>query len=277
METMTSTPENPRIIALFDVDGTLTIPRGEVTPEMMAFMKDLSKKITVGIVGGSDLPKQEEQLGDGIAKVFPYNFSQNGLVAYKNGELLEVQTISKHLGEDNIKRIVNWVMKYLAEVDLPVKRGTFIEFRSGMFNISPIGRNCSREERNDYEKFDLEHNIRKNMVEAMKKEFSDLDLTYSIGGQISFDCFPTGWDKTYCLNFIDAADFDEIRKYLHVDDSCEGTREKYLNFILFPVDFFGDKTFVGGNDYEIFTHERTIGHTVTSPDDTKAQCTKLFM
>ena len=49
------------------------------------------------------------------------------------------------------------------------------------------------------------------------------------------------------------------------------------NFILFPVDFFGDKTFVGGNDYEIFTHERTIGHTVFSPDDTKAQCTKLFM
>ena len=47
-----STPEKPRIIALFDVDGTLTIPRGEVTPEMMAFMKDLSKKITVGIVGG---------------------------------------------------------------------------------------------------------------------------------------------------------------------------------------------------------------------------------
>ena len=118
---MDSTPENPRIIALFDVDGTLTIPRGEVTTEMMTFMKDLSKKITVGIVGGSDLPKQEEQLGEGIAKVFPYNFSQNGLVAYKNGELQEIQTISKFLGEDNIKRIVNWTLKYLADVDIPVK------------------------------------------------------------------------------------------------------------------------------------------------------------
>ena len=32
-------------------------------------------------------------------------------------------------------------------------------------------------------------------------------------------------------------------------------------------DLLGDKTFEGGNDYEIFTHERTIGHTVTSPDD----------
>ena len=157
-------PSNPRILALFDVDGTLTIPRGVITPEMMTFMKALGEKITVGIVGGSDLPKQEEQLGDGIVNLFPYNFSQNGLVAYKDGNILEVQTISKFLGEDNVKRIVNWTMKYLADVDIPVKRGTFFEFRSGMFNISPIGRNCSREERNDYEKFDLEHKIRENMV-----------------------------------------------------------------------------------------------------------------
>jgi phosphomannomutase len=122
-----STPKNPRIIALFDVDGTLTLPRGEVTEDMMAFMKDLSTKITVGIVGGSDLPKQEEQLGVGIAKVFPYNFSQNGLVAYKDGELQEVQTIAKHLGEDNVKRISNWVLKYLADVDIPVKVCTSLE------------------------------------------------------------------------------------------------------------------------------------------------------
>ena len=245
-------PSNPRILALFDVDGTLTIPRGTITPDMMSFMKSLGEKVTIGIVGGSDLPKQEEQLGEGIVNVFPYNFSQNGLVAYKDGKVLEVQTISKFLGEDNLKRVVNWTLKYLANLEIPIKRGTFIEFRSGMLNISPIGRNCSREERNEYEIFDLQHKIRENMVAAMQKEFEDLNLTFSIGGQISFDVFPTGWDKTYCLNFIDKADFDEIH-------------------------FFGDKTFKGGNDYEIFTHERTIGHTVTSPEDTKEQCTKLFM
>ena len=121
-----------------------------------------------------------------------------------------------------------------------------------MMNISPIGRNCSREERNDYEVFDLANNIRTNMVEAMRKEFSDLNLTYSIGGQISFDVFPYGWDKTYCLQFLAESDFDEVH-------------------------FFGDKTFEGGNDFEIFSHERTIGHTVTSPEDTMEQCTKLFL
>ena len=50
---MSGVPEKPRILALFDVDGTLTIPRGEITPDMMSFMKDLNKKITVGIVGGT--------------------------------------------------------------------------------------------------------------------------------------------------------------------------------------------------------------------------------
>ena len=38
-----------------------------------------------------------------------------------------------------------------------------------MLNISPIGRNCSREERNDYEKFDLANDIRKNMVKLMEE------------------------------------------------------------------------------------------------------------
>ena len=75
--------------------------------------------------------------------------------------------------------------------------GTFIEFRNGMLNISPIGRNCSREERNEFEKYDATANVRKTMVALMEKEFADLGLKFSIGGQISFDCFPIGWDKTY--------------------------------------------------------------------------------
>ena len=33
----------------------------------------------------------------------------------------------------------------------------------------------------------------------------------------------------------------------------------------------------GGNDYEIFSSPKTIGHTVTSPMDTIKQCTELFI
>jgi len=34
------------------------------------------------------------------------------------------------------------------------RSGTFVEFRNGMLNVSPIGRNCSQEERDEFEKFD---------------------------------------------------------------------------------------------------------------------------
>ena len=37
------------------------------------------------------------------------------------------------------------------------------------------------------------------------------------------------------------------------------------------------QTYKGGNDYEIFEDERTIGHTVTSPDDTLQQLEELFL
>ena len=52
-----------------------------------------------------------------------------------------------------------------------------------------------------------------------------MNLIYSIGGQISFDVFPSGWDKTYCLKYL--KEYDEIY-------------------------FFGDKTWKGGNDYELY-------------------------
>jgi hypothetical protein len=47
-----------------------------------------------------------------------------------------------------------------ADIDIPVKRGTFIEFRAGMLNVSPVGRNCSQEERDAFEKYDLANGIR---------------------------------------------------------------------------------------------------------------------
>lgn len=57
-------PKNPRIIALFDVDGTLTAARKTATPEMLTRLKKLRESITIGVVGGSDLVKQREQLGE---------------------------------------------------------------------------------------------------------------------------------------------------------------------------------------------------------------------
>jgi len=87
-------------------------------------------------------------------------FAENGLDAYKAGAELARQSLKKFLGEDRLKKFINFVLHYVADLDIPIKRGTFIEFRNGMLNVSPIGRNCSQEERDAFEKFDLQAGIR---------------------------------------------------------------------------------------------------------------------
>lgn len=79
---------------------------------------------------------------------------------------------------------------HCADLDIPVKRGTFIEFRNGMLNVSPIGRNCSQAERDEFERYDNGAGVRKAFVAALRQRFTDMDLEFSIGGQISFDVFP---------------------------------------------------------------------------------------
>lgn len=63
-----------------------------------------------------------------------------------------------------------------------------------------------------------EHKVREKFIAALRTEFLDFNLVYSIGGQISFDVFPEGWDKRFCLTQVTADGFEKIY-------------------------FFGDKTF----------------------------------
>ncbi|XP_022188410.2 phosphomannomutase [Nilaparvata lugens] len=239
-----------KTVCLFDVDGTLTAPRQVITEDMKNNIVSLKKYCTVAVVGGSDMDKICEQLGGKeVLNALDYVFAENGLHAISRGEDLAIQSIQKHLGEEKLQKFINYCLHYMSELQIPVKRGTFIEFRKGMLNISPIGRNCSRQERNDFEIYDREHRIRQTFIDNLQKTFPDFNLKYSIGGQISFDVFPIGWDKTYCLQFLNS--FEDIH-------------------------FFGDKTDIGGNDYEIFIHSKTIGHSVTCPDDTVAHLKKLF-
>jgi phosphomannomutase len=240
----------PRTIALFDIDGTLTPARLSASPEMQTFLQDLRKYVRVGVVGGSDFVKQKEQLGDNVLQLVDYSFSENGLVAYKGETLLAETSITSVLSEGQVQSFVDWNMNYIKELDIPVKTSTFVEVRTGMFNISPIGRDCTYDQRLEFLELDKKEQIRKTMCEAAQEQFPHLPLQYAIGGQISFDVFPTGWTKVYCLRYLEN-DFDAIH-------------------------FFGDMTMPGGNDADIFNDRRVIGHTVKDPEDTMRQCREIF-
>ncbi|XP_057342319.1 phosphomannomutase 1 isoform X1 [Manis pentadactyla] len=278
-----------RVLCLFDVDGTLTPARQKIDPEVAAFLQKLRSRVQIGVVGGSDYSKIAEQLGEGdeVTEKFDYVFAENGTVQYKHGRLLSKQTIQNHLGEELLQDLINFCLRYMALLRLPKKRGTFIEFRNGMLNISPIGRSCTLEERIEFSELDKiccriprscpevgagdswalpnlpvqttahrrcstnKEKIREKFVEALKTEFSGKGLRFSRGGMISFDIFPEGWDKRYCLDSLDQDSFDTIH-------------------------FFGNETSPGGNDFEIYADPRTVGHSVISPQDTVQRCREIF-
>ncbi|CAO1411083.1 unnamed protein product [Diamesa hyperborea] len=241
------------ILLLFDIDGTLTNPREEIDDDFEEFLyTHVKPRATIGLITGANIEKIYEQLkGKKFLDEFDYVFPENGIVHMEHGTVKGKSSFNEKLGEDTLQRFINFVLRYIADLELPYKRGTFIEFRNGMMNICPVGRQCSVEERKEFHHYDVKHQIRVKMIETLKKEFKGIDLMYSIGGQISFDVFPIGWDKSFCLSHIDTTKFKEIH-------------------------FFGDQCMEGGNDYEIFNHPLTIGHKVDNYNETREILTNMF-
>ena len=245
---------NKKDLILFDIDGTLTESRKIIEKDMINTLHKLYQKkdfLDIGFVGGSDLSKQIEQLGEENFGLFKWRFSENGLMSYKDNELIHKKSIIDELGEEKYKKLINICLLVLSETNIPVKRGNFIELRNGMINISPIGRSCSQKERDEFYELDKVKKIRENVINKIKELFLEDILTFSIGGQISIDIFPIGWDKTYCLQFVD------------------NLYEK--------IYFFGDKTEIGGNDYEIYSHSRVISNSVNSYKDTINFLENIFL
>ena len=273
--------EHGRTLVLFDVDGTLAVPAQPADSEMIATLAALRERYAIGIVGAGDFEKQEGQLGGaGLRGRLDFVFSENGVHAFRGARMLHCKSLADQLGaarwSEFQARLDSILVSCRAEAQQLLDRalaegggadatatadlgarGTFLEKRMCTVNVCVIGRTpaLSKGARAAFDRVDREAGLRARVLARLVHEFgpaTPFRLTFSIGGQIGIDCAPCGWDKTFCLQFVDAAEFDTIH-------------------------FFGDKTAPGGGDHELYEHPRTVGHTVTSPEDTIAQLKRLFL
>ena len=227
---------------LFDVDGTLTPPRGKAdTSFTMQFVTWMSGK-KVYLVSGSDMKKIKEQLPNSIlsrcAGIFPsmanefYDCSRDSYV-YKNKW-------------DVPAKLLNILNDFLLETNYDTKTGNHIEHRSGMLNFSIVGRNADKPERQRYFDWDKTNKERAAISSFIRSQFPDIDV--SIGGQISIDINPRGNDKSQASQWIRENNKDA------------------------EIIFFGDKCYAGGNDYEICEDIRKnrdgLYWPVTEPQET---------
>lgn len=107
---------------------------------MIETLRALRKKCVIGFVGGSDLVKITEQLQvtdtngaslrceNTLTKCpvvlddFDFAFAENGLTAYKMGKALPSESCIHYIGEERWKKMVNFILHYIADLDIPIKR-----------------------------------------------------------------------------------------------------------------------------------------------------------
>lgn len=82
---------------------------------MLQLLSELRHKCAIGFVGGSNLVKQQEQLGGGqvdVTSLFDFCFAENGLTAIRMGEVLASQSFIAWIGEDQYKALVKWLVAF---------------------------------------------------------------------------------------------------------------------------------------------------------------------
>ena len=245
-------------IVLFDMDGTLTPPRKKIESRIIECLGSLQKTADIGIVSGSPydyICQQMEtawQVSDGLdpskimlmpcngTQLFEYSEESKNFVKRKSTNMIEL------LGKEKYRIIVSILTDLQNQViesytDMPVS-GNFISFRGSMINWCMIGRDADSSMRKDF--VELDKGMRNSLHAQFEQELRTADIfdvSSSLGGSTSIDIYPTGWDKTYCLNHI-----------------------KYPG----DVYFVGDKCQPGGNDFELFRSESTISYETDGPATT---------
>ena len=199
---------------LFDIDGTLTTSRSKIDEQFKRFFMEWMDGKNVYLVTGSDKEKTIEQIGIQIWKKVKRSYQSCGNAVYENEKLVRKLDF---IADEKLKLFLNELLnksKWNERYDL------HIDQRIGLINFSTIGRNCPREARNRYFKWDKLNNERDLICTKIEKKFPHLEA--SVGGEISIDIYPKGKNKAQVL--------DEIKG---------------------PILFFGDRCEKGGNDYPI--------------------------
>jgi phosphomannomutase len=222
---------------LFDMDGTLTPARKPMTHKMAIKLGELSRKFNIGIVTGSGLNYVLEQCSI-LKEVFNIDWSKiyllpcNGTQVYRMEKGIPKQVFSvdmkNFVGGEKYRLLVS---KLCYEQSIFVAThteldtfGTFVQYRGSLLNWCPIGRDSDHnaEAREKFVEFDKRTGFRERTLVELTgylDKNGDNPVTIALGGDTSFDIYPTGWDKTYALNHFDVT---KTGKIVFVGDRCKG-------------------------------------------------------
>lgn len=257
-------------LLLFDVDGTICESGKKITDCVsLKINKLILNGCTVGIVGGGTYEKIIWQLD---SKIEPhYIFSECGSVfhkLYKDLEsnsnyyiLLNKNNLRLEKEYSQINKLVKTCLKFISESDYLIS-GNFIDLRNGLIYVSLVGMVSNDDERQNFIKLDLMHNIRAKLINILHEQAIDLNiddyLDICLGGNVGIAIYPKKWNKVQVLD------------WLNIDAQIN------KNLTYSEIHYFGDKYLSDGNDYLIMIQPNIIPHQIDSLEQTQSDLDKLY-
>ena len=246
-------------IVLYDMDGTLTPPRESLEESLIPVLENLSEVAEIGIVTGSDFDYLKQQVGALISHskirkklhLLPCNGTKHYCPPKNNEDhqLVSSNDMLKELGRRHFQQLMLILIEqqHSFATDRFPLTGHFINYRGSMINWCPIGRNATSEDRQFFVEYDssFQPSLRERYIERLQHYIGlkrILNVEVKLGGDTSFDIFPTGWDKTYALK----------------------------HFPFYNHWFVGDRCGHNGNDKEIYDllKHQDRAYETTSPKET---------
>ena len=206
-------------IFIFDIDGTLTPSRLQMTEKFAKFFDKWSNENKYYLVTGSDIDKTKEQLPIAYMDRAEAIFTCCGNQMWRDDELVYDNKFEMTTKLKNALEVVLMSSQY------KYRYGNHIEDRGSMVNFSVVGRNCTQEQREEYYEWDKEKGERKKISTFLKHKFKELDAV--IGGQISIDIYPKGMDKSQVLNVIEQERLVKPDEYIFIGDGIENKGNDY--------------------------------------------------
>jgi len=216
-------------VILLDMDGTITPPRKSITDEMIVQLDSMiAEGFELGIVSGSHIEYMDEQLGSWdkwekdckMVHKFPVNGTQ-GLNMRNEYTAFEWDWLIHDIQAADHRMRVSLGGQYIRTPE------QIIEHRGSAINWCPIGRDASDKMRKRFIGLDYAFNLRSNfMAEIKTRPLFHSKTVIKLGGQTSFDIYPSGWDKSYVFK-----NFEGFERIYFIGDKCEPMGNDYEGFI----------------------------------------------
>jgi len=230
---------------IFDVDGVLTTPNNPIESHFMRWFEHWMLKKEIYICTNNTYQNIMPRLGRRIIDNCQGVFACGGNSIWMGNKEITVSNWRPSF------ELISFLESLLKTSEFKIRTGPNIEYRTGMINFSLVGKSATEEEIDRYKQWDKISKEKKNFIEKINNNFSDLNVCF--GSDTSIDICQNSNDKSKIFQYF--KNKDNLSVVFHTTYGANRHTQSSIKQIL---------------DYYVSINKKMVYnlHMVNSPEET---------